>query len=632
MYKLYTKLLALSCSLALMLAMFSGCGESAEDTASSSDETDTKTISNLSAVLSETTIDAAYTEQDLDGTWDEGNATFVSLSGTYVITSAGVYVFSGTLSDGQIIVEAADDAAVQIVLNGVTITSSESAPIYIINADKVYLTLAAGTENTIMDSANYVLDTSEDEPSAAIFSDCDLTINGSGSLRIEANYEDGIVSKDDLVITGGNLTINAVDDCIRGKDSVAICGGTFVLTAGGDGIKSTEDTDTSKGWVSIDGGNFTITAAFDGIQAETILQISDGKMSLTTGGGSANASTDANGNNVESWGAWNQPDASTTTTDSVVESSDSAKGLKSASQITILGGTITIDASDDAIHANGNVYIIDGTMEASSGDDGVHADAALAIEGGDLTITKSYEGLEGVTIDINSGMIDVTASDDGINSAGGSDTMNESRAGQNSFAAADSYYVSITNGYIYLTAGGDGVDSNGSLSITGGTLLVNGPTDNGNGALDYTTGGSITGGVTAIAGSSGMALNFDNSSTQCSLMINFTSSLSAGTTVTLCDKEGKVVLSYTPTKTFSSIVFSSPDFVKGETYTVYTGGAVLGTDTDTLYTSGNITGGTEYSSVTLSSLITTLGNAGSMTGGMDGGAGSGMDGRDQRGG
>jgi hypothetical protein len=350
-----------------LFSTISGCGlitdngmsNTAEITAGGSSSTDSS-----SSAISYDISDFDYTKEDLSGTWDDDGAVSVTLDDTYTIFSAGTYVFTGTLDDGQLIVDAGDGDTVQIVLDSASITSSTGPAINIANADKVIITLADGTENVLTDSSYYVLGEGEDEPNAAIFSHDDLTINGTGALTVNANYEDGIVSKDDLVITGGLITITAADDCIRGKDCVAICGGTFVLTAGGDGIKSTEDSNSSKGFVRIDGGTFTIDAAADGIQAETVLQITGGEISLVTGEGSDNASTDANGNADNSWGTWGRQDGSQT---DETETADSAKGLKAAGDLIITGGAIEIDSSDDSIHSNGNVTISGGTINLSSG-------------------------------------------------------------------------------------------------------------------------------------------------------------------------------------------------------------------------------------------------------------------------
>ena len=597
-----------------------------------------QTTSTLAALSTGTTtadamaiIDPGYSDRDLAGTWDAETATKISLNvssiavsgsgatasgGMLTITAAGVYVLSGTLTDGQIIVDAADSDKVQIVLDGVSITCSDSAPIYVKQADKVFLTLADGTKNTVTDGTAYTIADGEDEPDAAIFSKDDLTINGSGALTVTANYNNGIASKDDLVITGGTITVTAVNDGLRGRDLVAICDGVFVINAAqGDGIQSNNDEDTDKGWVSIDGGTLDITAGNDGIQAETVLQITDGTVNIKTGGGSANASTDSKGNARPGWGKWDNQTTSTATEDSAdsLDSSDSAKGVKAGTAIYVTGGTMDIDSSDDSIHSNGDFIISAGTVTISSGDDGIHADSTLVVDGGTIDISQSYEGLEGTTITVNGGNIHVTAKDDGINAAGGNDgsalggrPRENNFTGENRSNESDSAFIRITGGYVVINASGDGIDSNGSLYVDGGTVLVNGPTNNGNGPLDYDRVAEITGGTLVVAGSFGMAQNFSDSSSQNALMLAYSSVQKAGTPVSLMDESGKTILTFAPAKDYQSIVISTPELEQGKTYTLYSGGSAGGNNTDGLYTDGNYSAGTEVVSITLSKAATSI--------------------------
>lgn len=573
-----------------------------------------------------------YDADDLNESWSEGKATIIKCNGesseisgngiqadgkVLKITQAGTYVFSGNMSDGQIQVEADKDDVVHIVLGGLTASSSSSSVIYGIQSKKIVITLAKGQENILSDASSYVYENaSEDEPNACIFSKDDVSINGEGILNIHGNYEDGIRSKDDLKIINGTLNIDAQQHGLKGKDSVTIKDGDLTITAGGDGIKSNNDTDADKGYILLDGGTYRITAAQDGIQAETVLQINDGSGSITSGGGSTNASYDENGQIQEDWGQWGgkmgeQPkmngqeppdgvkteagqtppdgempgdgqipadggmseEGQTPVKDSGVgaedgESSDSAKGLKGGTGIYLNGGDFTIDSSDDSIHCNGNVTINDGTYIMDSGDDGVHADQELIINGGVIQINKSYEGLEGLTVDIRAGDIDVVSMDDGINSAGGSDTLMSGRPGQNSFASGDDCWIRISGGDIYVKASGDGIDSNGNLYMDGGMLVVEGPEDSANGTLDYEGTAEITGGTFVGTGSSGMAMAFSDSSTQCSVNVVADTMLPSGTMVTLTDSSGKEILSVSPTKSFNCIQISSSLLVSGETYTV----------------------------------------------------------------
>ena len=528
-----------------------------------------------------------------DGITFEGEGATVDGS-VVTITSAGTYGISGTLNDGQIIVDTQDEETVYLVLDGVDITCSTNAPIYVSNAEKTVITLADGTENTVTDGDSYVFEDAEsDEPNAAIFSHDDLTINGGGSLTVNASYNNGIASKDDLKITGGNITVNAVNDGIKGRDSIALKDGTITVNVGGDGLQSTNDEDTEKGYVFVEGGTLSITAGLDGIQAQTSLTVSGGEITIVTGGGSVSSSGSA-------WGGRGMDSNPNETT-------ESAKGLKAGTDLTIMDGVIQIDSLDDAIHSDGSVTINGGDVLLASGDDGIHADAALTINGGELNITQSYEGLESEVITINDGTIHLTASDDGINGSSGN---SGAEAGAQPMWGGESggAYVYINGGYLYVDANGDGLDSNGSIEMTAGTVIVNGPTNDGNGPLDFGS-FNISGGFLVAVGSAGMAQAPSTTSTQYSVMYNFTSAQAAGTMVHIETESGQDVLTFVPTKQHQSVLLSSPELENGVTYLVYSGGSSSGTVTDGLYSGGAFAGGTQVTSFTISSVVTGAGSS-----------------------
>jgi hypothetical protein len=496
-----------------------------------------------------------------------------------------------------------------LVLDGADITSSTSAPIYVANAEKAVITLADGTENVVTDGDTYVLtDPESDEPDAAIFSKDDLTINGTGSLTVNANYDNGIASEDDLKITGGEITVNAVNDGIKGKDSVAVKDGTITINAGSDGMQSSNAEDAEKGYIAIEGGTLTITAGLDGIQAETQIAVSGGNITVSSGGGSVNSSNNGGG-------MWNDRNAPTNSS-----SAESTKGLKAGIDITITDGTVNVDSSDDSLHSNGTLIIDGGEMVLASGDDGIHADSAIEINGGNVTITQSYEGIESAIVTINDGNIHLVSSDDGINIAGGNDGSSiDGRPGQNDFSGSGNYALYINGGYLAIDAGGDGLDSNGSITMTDGVVLVNGPTNDGNGALDYVGTFNITGGFLVATGSSGMAEAPSTSSTQYSLRYNFASQQAAGTVVHIETQDGQEVLTFAPTKVYQSVVLSSPELANGTTYVVYTGGSSTGSVADGLYAGGTYTAGTQVASLTISSMVTSGGSsAGSVRGRLGG--------------
>lgn len=506
------------------------------------------------------------------------NGSGVTVNGTVAtITSAGTFDISGTLDDGQIVVDTEDEDTVVLILNGAEITSSTSAPVYVRNAAKTVLTLADGTENWVADQERAVIEGAEtDEPNAAIYSQDDLTINGTGSLTVQARHNNGIASKDDLKIVSGLITVIAANDGIKGRDSVAVKDGTITIQAGGDGMQSDNDQGTDKGTIAIEGGILDITAGGDGIQAQTRLRIAAGAIAIASGGGSRSYS-----------------------------SADSAKGLKAGVDLCIEDGTVEIDASDDAIHSNESLTIAGGRLLLATGDDGIHSDATLVVNGGEIDIIESYEGIESAIITIRDGTIHIWSSDDGINVVGDHDgAAMAGRMRPDTFAAVSNQYLYIHGGTIAIDADGDGLDINGSVQMTQGALIVHGPTGNMNGALDYNGSFRITGGLLVAAGSAGMAQAPDTSSTQYVVMHTFPSQQAAGTLVHLETQDGEDVLTFAPNKTYQSVVFSSPELENGATYLLFSGGRSTGTVTDGLYTRGAYAAGQQVTSLTLSSIVT----------------------------
>lgn len=527
------------------LIFTAGC----QSTAAAETNTDTTAVQVVAtqAASAETTAvqlsSEAYSDRDLDASYDASEAVLVDLStvsGDYTITAAGIYVFSGTLSNGSILVNAGEDDKVQIVLSNASITNSDGPAIYAIAADKVFVTAAEQTVNLLSDGASYAQDTYGYNPDGAIFARCDLTINGTGSLTVNGNYKFGVVGKDDVVITNVSLDVTSVSDGIVGKDSVSIVSGSVSILAGGDGIVSENSDDATKGSILIDGGTISIQ---------------------TTGSGA-----------------------------------NSAKGMKAQAALVINGGSITIDATDDALHSATSVMITNGTLLLASGDDGIHSDDLVAISGGEITISQSYEGIEGGSIAVSGGIIDLTASDDGFNAAGGADNSGSNGPrGNDMFSADSSKSLVISGGTITVNAEGDGLDSNGTLAISGGTIYVSGPTSSRDGALDRNSTMAISGGVVVAAGSAGMAQTFDQSSAQVSLSYTFTTVQQAGTTITLKDASGNVIASYTPDKQFQNVIISAPGLSSGQAYSLYSGSTLVEsitlTGTVTSIGSGNASGG-----------------------------------------
>ena len=550
----------------------------------------------------------------------KGKYTGYEIDGTDVsITAAGTYVFSGDCDNGSITVKKGV-TGVTIVLNGLTLTNDDSAAITLNKTAEASLIAAAGTTNTVADTEG-----SNDENAAVkVKSGASLSISGTGTLTVDGNAKNGIKGAADAVITVAEvkLNINAADDGLSCDDELNITGGTLSITAGGDAVKASPDTGdtenqdtTSLGNVTISGGTLTLNATEDGIQADGDLTISGGTFHVKTNGGHTTALTD---------------------------DSASCKGFKAGGALTVTGGTLTVDSADDALHANTDVTISGGTLTLATGDDGVHADNDLVIgtKGASSTttpkisITASYEGLEGTTVNVYSGDIDVVASDDGVNAA-------SSQLGERS----DKYAINIAGGDLYIDAGSDGLDSNNDINITGGKVEVYGADAMMDAAIDYDgtftlsggtlfgagmepsagtqayiavgetspSGGGMGGGPNGQGGGQGMTPPGDangtngnrptppsfsgNTSTDGTFtpptkpsggkadgkpsgnLPNRESALGIkkGSVITVQDSSGKTLCTATALGSMSSVIFSSADIKEGETYTVLVDGTSVGT-------------------------------------------------------
>lgn len=507
--------------------VLSGCSKTnnSNETSSGSTSTDSSAqgidVSNM------------FSDRDKEIGYDEENSTVIKLSddsttcdsdavqisgNTVTIIDEGTYILSGTLTDGMVIVDAEDTDKVQLVLDGVDITSAESAAIYVREADKVFITTASDSQNTLTNGGTYTA-IDDNNIDAAIFSKSDLTLNGAGSLTITAKAGHGVVSKDDLVLTSGTYQIDAASHGLSGKDSVRIASGSYTIVSGKDGIHAENADDTSLGFVYLADGTFDITSDGDGISAGDWLQADGGVYTVKAGGGSENVQ--------KSDGEWQfGPGQQTESTDTTEEDTVSMKAIKAAGELILKGGKYSLDSADDTIHSNANITISDGEFTLASGDDGIHADSATTISGGTIDITESYEGIEGLSID-----------------------------------------------------------------ITGGETYVSGPTNDGNSALDYNGTGTVTGGIFIAAGSSGMAENFGDSSTQGVMMVTVNSQ-AAGSAVSLSDSSGNELVSWTPEKEYTSVIISCPEITTGQEYTLTTGSDTTQITMDSIvYGSGSGMGG-----------------------------------------
>lgn len=675
-------LLLIAC-IALTLLLLQGCTLPQQESDTSSDsnlptETTYDTVTTdeastafeaVAAAFDVSALNLDYSSRDKDATYGEATATHIELTGTsakfegsgvtvdgstVTITAEGVYVVSGALDDGQLVVEAPEDAKVQVVLAGATIHNEDGPAIYIKQTDKCFITLAEGTTNTLTDGTDYALEEDSDEPYATLFSREDLTLNGAGTLNVTSSYRHAICSKDDLVITDGTYVVNAVEDALRGRDCVKIADGDFTLTAGGDGIKSNKDTDATRGFVSIDGGTFAIDAGDDGIQAVTYLRIAGGELDVT-------AADDA---------------------------------LHSALEGTMTGGALTIVAGDDAFHAETVLTIDDGTFDATSCYEGYEAEK-IYINGGTTHIVASDDAINAAAADLSDDA-DVTttaaastdtAADAAAGTAPGSDASampgggseppslpegaesgdgfaapndgttppaeggtggapnggegtNEREfnggAPDNAFAEGigggdggmtmgdENCLIQINGGYTVLDASGDGVDSNGSVEVTGGVLLVNGPTSGGDGAFDYDLTATVSGGTVLMVGSTGMAQNFTSGTQPFAFA---TTNGNAGDSIAIVDGNSTVIASLTAAKQFGMVLASSVSFAESGVYSLVIGGEVTGANADGYTDNGTVDGG---STTEITASTTATGGMGGLDAG-GGGMPAGQGGDIQRG-
>ena len=609
---------------------------SADNAAATSESTDSENAMesasdiNFDLELTESTIDTEFTDREKSGSYKVSEAVKITLNkttatvsgsgakadgSTITITEEGVYIVSGTLEDGQIIVDASDSDKVQIVLNGVNINCETNAAIYVREADKVFITLAENSSNTLGGGNEYT-QIDDNTVDGVIFSKSDLVCNGTGSLTIEADYKHGIVSKDDLVITGGTYKITAADNGITAKDQLKILDGSFNIDAANSAVKAKNADNAELGNIYIAGGIFTIEAEQDGFHATGSIVVDDGTITVNSGDDGFHAELDTviHGGTI------------------LVEKSN--EGLE-GKRVVVNGGDITVNASDDGINAANSGD--DGANAANSGDGGVNAansgddganatnpganaagsgdddsnaassnnDSSAAVNSGDdSSISGAADGKEPPQMppDTENGS-DMQPSQDfdpenapsGGNAPQNFDPGNapsdgdapQMMQGGPGGGGNSELYIKITGGTLTVSADGDGLDSNGGLLVTGGTTIVYGPTSDGDSALDYDGSAIVSGGILAAIGSAGMVESFDEASTQPVITYYCTETQSADTTITLTDSDGSALFTVTPEKAYASIVLTCPEMKLDATYT--------------------LAAGTDNEEITLTDIITTAG-------------------------
>lgn len=510
----------------------------------------------------------------------------VKIDGTTVtILAGGKYTITGTMEEGQILVspEAADENNVKIMLDGVSISNSKKAPFVSTAAGKTVITLKKGTQNIINDlreanpenstdsSASATTETEEDND-AAIWCANDLSINGLGSLKVTANYDNGIKSKDDLVIYDGIIDVDAAQNVLAGNDSVAIKAGTFTLKGGNNGIRCKTNDDSTKGYIVIDGGTFDIQVTGSAIKSEFTVIINSGKLSISAGNDAVHGEYGVQVNNGS------------------VSAPKCEEGIEGA-YIVINDGEVDITSSDDGINAsnsigettdsnNGNNFDMNMFNPDNAKPEGMKPEDATGENPG---MQKPNRGQR------PNGEVPQMPNDAARGGKGG-------MGGMGGMDVEDASLI-INGGKIRVNAGGDGLDSNGEITINGGEIYVNGPTDNGNCAIDSGKEILINSGTAIIVGSSGMLEAPSTNGKQNTIVAVF-NSLPAGSVVAIKDEAGNEIMSYESPKTFSSLIYSSDKLETGKAYTVSSGETTLGT-------------------LTISQTVTTLGNGVGM-GGMGG--------------
>lgn len=570
---------------------------------------------NFDLELTESTIDTEFTDREKSGSYKASEAVKITLNkttatvsgsgakadgSTITITEEGVYIVSGTLEDGQIIVDASDSDKVQIVLDGVNINCETNAAIYVREADKVFITLAENSSNTLGGGNEYT-QIDDNTVDGVIFSKSDLVCNGTGSLTIEADYKHGIVSKDDLVITGGTYKITAADNGITAKDQLKILDGSFDIDAANSAVKAKNTDDTELGNIYIAGGVFTVKAEQDGFHATGSIVVDDGTITVNSGDDGFHAELD------------------TVIHGGTIFVEKSYEGLE-GKRVVVNGGDITVNASNDGVNAANSGD--DGANAANSGDGGVNAansgdDGANTTNPGANAVGSGDDDSNAASSN-NDSSAAVNSSDDGSisgeadgkeppqmppdtengsdmqpsqdfdpeNAPSGGNAPQMMQRGSGGGGNSE-LYIKITGGTLTVSADGDGLDSNGGLFVTGGTTIVYGPTSDGDSALDYDGSAIVTGGTLAAIGSAGMTESFDEASTQPVITYYGTETQSADTTITLTDSDGSALFTVTPEKVYASIVLTCPEMKLDATYT--------------------LAAGTDNEEITLTDIITTAG-------------------------
>ena len=506
-----------------------------------------------------------FTDNDQDAGWSTDKATSIVLEGEDIsvsgqgayaydgsvyIRNAGKYVVSGTLSDGSIVIDAEDASKVWILLNGVEIFCSDDACIRVDQADKVFLTLAEGTENLLSSGEDYSEEALADGTGGVIYAHDDLTINGSGSLTITGTYKHGIEANDDLVITGGMITIDAAGDGIHVNDSLRMKDVGLTITAVDEGIDI--DGASQNGYLYIESGTYRIVSEGDGIHAAGDITAAGGDIVIRSGDDGIHSETAA------------------AVLDGTILIEECYEGIE-AKTINIAGGDVTIYTEDDGINANGNSDMQTGNGNPAGDMHGFGDRMQGRMSEGNPPGGENGEMPEMPPGGENGEMPEMPQWEE-------NGEMPEMP--QQEETAMEDTWIRISGGSVTIInedgRDADGLDSNGDIYITGGEVRISMEgTDGSNSAIDYASesGGvlEVTGGTIAACGGSSMAEGFDAGSAQVGILYNLESSAEAGTEVQIVNEDGEILLAYTAECAFNSVALSCPELEVGKTYTIMVG-------------------------------------------------------------
>ncbi len=595
------------------LFILTGCSESAKANEFTETETtteiQTESVDNLTLAPQARTYDeselsdsyeeySTITLKDSASTTDDSS---VEIDGDIItITQAGTYEVSGTLTDGQIVIDTKDDSKVQLVLSGVDITNSTNSPIYVKKAkDYAMITLKEGTFNTLTDSETYVLPESTDgeeveDLDATIYSKDDLVINGTGSLTVNANYNDGVKSNDTLLIENGNITVNAIQDAIYGKDSLTVNGGNIdIVTFNGsaDAEMKVEEFGAGMGKRPDMNGDFTGTPPdmngdFTGIPPEfnTEMDINQDMENSGFMPVPPNMIDSVEQGTKENNGMTDTEEAVDVVETTEEEDTGSHKGLKSGGEIVINGGTFVLDTYDDGLNANTFIEINGGDFDIKSGDDAIKAEYLLTINDGNIDISYCYEGVESKELHLNGGNINIVSVDDGINASDpNSETTMGMPYGSDEPLTEEDPVIYVDGSNIIVNGSGDAIDSNGGIIMNSGTVIIHGVNNGGELALDFDKHSVINGGSLLVLGGTG---NLSSESLQNVVIAPLSTTYASGTELQILDENNNVIFETTLERDTTSVTFSSDDIEQGKTYTLTNGvsSTEVTTSTDSVIT------------------------------------------------